>query len=45
MLQLQIYTNTHKFLGEGSGWIVDLVIEHNINILKYNPQLVAIISS
>ena len=35
-----IYTasisNTQKFLGNGSGWIIDSVIDHNISISKYN---------
>ena len=26
-----------KYLGNDSGWITDLVIEHNINISNYNP--------
>ena len=26
-----------KSLGKGSGWIKDSVIDHNINISKYNP--------
>ena len=26
-----------KSLGKSSGWIIDSVIEHNINISKYNP--------
>ena len=30
-------TNIQKSLGKGSGWIIDLVIDHNINISKYNP--------
>ena len=25
------------FLGQGLGWIIDSVIDHNINISKYNP--------
>ena len=25
------------FLGNGSGWIIDLVREHHINTSKYNP--------
>ena len=28
---------SQKVLGKGSRWIIDLVIEHNINISKYNP--------
>ena len=26
-----------KSLGKGSGWIADSVLDHNINISKYNP--------
>ena len=29
--------HTKKFLGKGSGWIIDSVIMHNINISRYNP--------
>ena len=32
-----IITNIQKSLGEGSGWITDLVIDHTISISKYNP--------
>ena len=32
-----IITNIQKYLGKGSGWIIDTVIDHNISILKYNP--------
>ena len=32
-----IITNTQKSLGEGSGWIIDSVIDHTISISKYNP--------
>ena len=28
---------TQKFLGDGSGWIMDSFTEHNFNILKHNP--------
>ena len=31
-----ITSNIQKSLGKGSGWIIDSVIEHNINISKYN---------
>ena len=31
---LQLY---QKYLGKGSGWIIDSVINHNISISKYNP--------
>ena len=40
MFQL-IYTiiikNIQKYLGKGSGWIIDLVIDHSISISMYNP--------
>ena len=32
-----IITNIQKSLGKGSGWIIDLVIDHTTSILKYNP--------
>ena len=32
-----IITNIQKYLGQGSGWIIDSVIEHTISISKYNP--------
>ena len=28
---------TQKFLGDGSGCIMDSFTEHNFNILKHNP--------
>ena len=31
-----ITSNIQKSLGKGSGWIIDSVTEHNINISKYN---------
>ena len=35
-----IYTTTianiQKYLGKGSGWITDSVIDHTISIAKYN---------
>ena len=31
-----IISNTQKYLGQGSGWIIDSVLDHNINISKYN---------
>ena len=34
---LQLY-QTRKILGKGSGWINYSVIEHDINISKYNPS-------
>ena len=32
-----IISNIQKLLGEGSDWVIDSVIDHNINIWKYNP--------
>ena len=32
-----VISNIQKFLGKSSGWIIDSVIDHNINISKYNP--------
>ena len=33
-----IYTTIiKKCLGKGSVWIIDIVIDHTINISKYNP--------
>ena len=32
-----VISNKQKFLGKGSGWIIDLFTEHNINISKYHP--------
>ena len=32
-----IMSNMQKFLGKDSGWIIDSVIDHTINISKYNP--------
>ena len=32
-----VITNIQKIFGKGSGWIIDSVIQHNINIWKYNP--------
>ena len=32
-----IITNIQKSLGKGSGWIIDLVIDHTVSISKYNP--------
>ena len=32
-----IITNIQKYLGKGSGQIIDSVIDHTISILKYNP--------
>ena len=32
-----IISSIQKSLGNGSVWIIDSVIDHNINISKYNP--------
>ena len=32
-----VLSRIQKSLGKNSGWIIDSVIEHNINIFKYNP--------
>ena len=34
-----IITNIQNSLGKGSGWITDLVIDHNISISEYNPSV------
>ena len=34
---LKLYQTYKNFLGKGSLWIIDSVIEHNISISKYNP--------
>ena len=31
-----IISNMQAFLGKGGGWIIDSVVNHNINISKYN---------
>ena len=31
-----IIKNIQKYLGKGSGWIIDLVIDHSISISMYN---------
>ena len=37
-IYITIISSIQKFLGKGSGWIIDSVIfSHNINISKYNP--------
>ena len=33
-----VFEKIQKFLGKGSSWIVDSVIDHNINISNYNPS-------
>ena len=37
-IYITIISNIQKSLRQGSGWIIDSVIEHNISILKYNHQ-------
>ena len=32
-------SNVQKSLGKDSGWIIDSVIERNINISEYNPSV------
>ena len=32
-----IISNIQKYLGKGSGSIIDSVMDHTINISKYNP--------
>ena len=32
-----VTSNIQNILGKGSGWIIDSVIEHNINISMYDP--------
>ena len=32
-----IVSNIQKSSGQGSGWIIDSVIDHHINISKHNP--------
>ena len=34
---LKLYETYKKYLGRGSGWIIDLVIYHILYILKYYP--------
>ena len=36
LIYTTIITNIQKYLGKGSGWIFDSVIDHTINISKYN---------
>ena len=36
-IYITIISNIQKSLRKGSGWITDSVIDHNINISKYNP--------
>ena len=37
-----IITNIKKSLGKSSSWIIDSVIDHNINVSKYRPAAVRI---
>ena len=32
-----VISNIQKYLGKGSCWIIDLVIDHNISISNHNP--------
>ena len=32
-----LISDMQAFLGKGSGWIIDSVIDHNIHTAKYNP--------
>ena len=34
-----IISNIQTFLGQSSSWIIDSVIDHDINISKFNPLL------
>ena len=36
-IYITVISNKQKSLGKGSGWITNSVIDHNVNILKYNP--------
>ena len=36
-IYITIISDIQKSLGQGSGWIIDSVIDNNINIWKYNP--------
>ena len=33
-----VISNIQNFLGKGSGWIIDSVIDHTIIFSKYNPS-------
>ena len=37
LIYSKIISNIQKSLGKGSSWITDSVIDHNVNISKYNP--------
>ena len=34
---LQLYQTHKKYHGNGFGWVIDSVIDHNTNISLYNP--------
>ena len=36
-LNSTIISNKQKFIGKGSAWIIDSVVDHIINISKYKP--------
>ena len=36
-IYIMIISNLHKSPGKSSCWIIDSVIDHNVNISKYNP--------
>ena len=36
-IYITIISNIQNFLGKGSDWIIDSVMDHNINISKCNP--------
>ena len=40
ILYSNIISNIQISLSKGSGWITDSVLDHNINISKYNPLAV-----
>ena len=37
LIYTAIITNIKNFLGKGSSWIIDSVIDHTISISKYSP--------
>ena len=37
LIYAPVISNIQKFSGKCSGWINDSVIDHNINITRYNP--------
>ena len=37
LIYTTIISNVQTFLGKGSSWIIDSVIDHNVSISKYNP--------